>query len=338
MNGRSLAGALSPRIIGTLRASGVAFLLVLLCHHPAAAEACGFVYTVGSNSFQSFDLPAGCSPSGINDGGQIVGSTGNGLPQGFIKDGNTFTTFNVPGANFTELSDINNVGQIVGLHGPGGRAFSTDGTTITSYDYPGAIFTYAFGINDNSQIVGKYRIEIVLGPGPSPGSIVVQDFDHALVIDGPIITSFDVPGARDTAAFGINNAGQIVGTWDEGIPGISHGFLKYRDTLLSFDYPGALSTSATGINDSGVIVGTYSDANNHFHGFIKDGDTFASLDFPDSQFTFANGINNLGQVVGSYSPTPHPPPFLPEPATILLVGCGLLAIWATTGGKSSARN
>jgi hypothetical protein len=184
MKGRSLVGArralTALRIISVLRTTGTALLFVLLCNNAAFAAAC-FVYTPNGNSFESFDSPVGCGGLfdnlGINDRGQIVGG------QGFVKDGTTFTTLNVPGADFTFLHDINNLGQIVGLHGPGGRAFLTDGTTFTSYDYPGATFTYAFGINDKSQIVGKYRVEVVVGPGPN----TVQDLDHALVIDGALI-------------------------------------------------------------------------------------------------------------------------------------------------------
>jgi probable HAF family extracellular repeat protein len=340
MNHRPLVGARkalsAPRIISVLRTTSTALLLVFLWNHTAFAESCGFIYTVSSSSFESidsppFDYPFQCLThfAGINDGGQIVGWTPGVPNHGFVKDGMTFKMLDVPGANFTELIDINNLGQIVGLHGPGGRAFSTDGTTFTSYDYPGALFTYANGINDKGQIVGAYRVEVVVGPNS------VQDFDHALVIDGPIITSFDVPGAYSTAATGINNSGQIVGTYTES-SGKAHGFLKYRDTLVSFDYPGARSTDALGINDSGQIVGTYFDATNGLHGFIKDGDKFTSLDFPDATFTAAYGINNLGQIVGDYEPRPAPPG-VPEPGTIVFLCCGLLAIGLTQGAGILSR-
>jgi uncharacterized membrane protein len=47
---------------------------------------------------------------------------------------------------------------------PDGRAFLKDADTFTSFDYPGALFTYGNGINDDGVMVGQYRQEFVVGP------------------------------------------------------------------------------------------------------------------------------------------------------------------------------
>lgn len=64
-------------------------------------------------------------------------------------------------------------------------------------------------------------------------------------------TTIDVPGARGSDATGLNDAGQIVGSfWDD----LSiHAFLRSSDvTITTFDVPGAYhSTVANAINDVG---------------------------------------------------------------------------------------
>src|ERR1700682_2490795 len=65
-------------------------------------------------------------------------------------------------------------------------------------------------------------------------------------------TFFAVPNATGTFAAGINNAGQVVGTYV--LNGQVHAFLRDSDGSLSyFDVPDAVSTAANGINDSGQI-------------------------------------------------------------------------------------
>src|SRR4051795_5836147 len=68
-------------------------------------------------------------------------------------------------------------------------------------------------------------------------------------------TQIDVPGASFTQAFGINDAGQIVGTFQDSTG--PHGFLDTGGSFTQIDVPGASFTTANGINDAGQIVGTF---------------------------------------------------------------------------------
>jgi uncharacterized membrane protein len=72
---------------------------------------------------------------------------------------------------------------------------------------------------------------------------------------GYTFTSIDYPGATSTSAYGINDAGQIVGSYFSGSTGKS--FLLTSTGFSSFSYPGASQTTAYGINDAGQIVGNY---------------------------------------------------------------------------------
>ncbi len=69
--------------------------------------------------------------------------------------------------------------------------------------------------------------------------------------------------ANSTTAFGINPAGDIVGTYTDAIGG-QHGFLLSRGQFTTIDVPGplvgatgSLPTAARGINPAGDIVGSF---------------------------------------------------------------------------------
>ena len=114
-------------------------------------------------------------------------------------------------------------------------------------------------------------------------------------------TTIDGPSATRTNAFGINTAGQIVGTFIDATTGATHGFLKDGDTFTAIDVPGASSTAARGINSAGQIVGTFVDAAGVTHGFLQAGGTFTTIDVPGTTFLIANGIDPAGQTVGTFA-------------------------------------
>ena len=81
-------------------------------------------------------------------------------------------------------------------------------------------------------------------------------------------TSIDPPGASGTIVSGINNSGNIVGSYADA-EGHAHNFLYAGGTFTSIDdFPGASVTIVWGINNSGTIVGDYQDAQGHLHGFL----------------------------------------------------------------------
>lgn len=126
----------------------------------------------------------------------------------------------------------------------------------------------------------------------------------ALVSVGPAWASsytymtIDFPGSMGTFAFGINDAGQIVGEYVDATG--AHGFLYASGGFSTVDFPGVKFTQAFGINASGQIVGDYTDGSFNNHGFIHDALGFSTVDFPRGTFNQANGINTTGQIVGQY--------------------------------------
>ena len=80
-------------------------------------------------------------------------------------------------------------------------------------------------------------------------------------------TTIDDPGAPNTWAYGINTAGQIVGTF--GNSPEAHGFVTDGATFTTIDVPGAVYTQAFGINATNVVVGGYASSCGTVHGFQK---------------------------------------------------------------------
>jgi hypothetical protein len=155
--------------------------------------------------------------TGINDSGAIVGYYG--WPEdesGFLKVGDTYTSFNYPDAIYTQPYSINNSGQIVG--------FYQDPLTFARHGFLKVGDTYTtIGLADVYAFNGAHGISI------------------------------NYPGADITVATGINDSGDIVG-WYGDASG-HHGFLKVGGTYTSFDYPGDSIMYPYAINNSGDIVG-----------------------------------------------------------------------------------
>ena len=107
------------------------------------------------------------------------------------------------------------------------------------------------------------------------------------------------PGATGTYTGGINNHGEIVGSYTDS-SGVNHGYTLLNGQFTAFNVPGALGTFTGSVNDLGEIVGSYLDAADVLHGFLLNGATYSTIDFPGSYYTALYGINNLGEMVGNY--------------------------------------
>lgn len=235
---------------------------------PGGSEYQGFLRDT-DGAITTFAVPGAFSTFafGINTTGQIVGQAQYGAAPylGFLRDtSGTVTTFQVPGSALTQAHGINASGQIVGFFTAPSEAhgFLYSGGVFTTIDVPGATSTNvaARGINDAGQIVGTFN-DTTLAPLPFPLGSTPRGFLYS----GGVFTTLDAPGASETFAYGINTAGQIVGTFVD--PTGVHGFLNISGVFTTLDVPGANHTDAWGINGRGQIVGWFLDATG-VHGFL----------------------------------------------------------------------
>jgi probable HAF family extracellular repeat protein len=112
-------------------------------------------------------------------------------------------------------------------------------------------------------------------------------------------TTIDVPGGLPgSTAWGINDAGQIVGSFTDSTGG-GHGFVYTDGSFAIIDVPGAFFTTLAGINNAGQFVGRFGDSTGN-HGFVHTDGSFTVIDVPGAGFTVPTGINGSGQIVGYF--------------------------------------
>ena len=108
-----------------------------------------------------------------------------------------------------------------------------------------------------------------------------------------------VPGQPGTEASGINDAGQIVGSFIDA-RGVSHGFTQtLGGSFIVINGPGDFGTFADGINAVGQIVGSFYDARGIMHGFVRaPGGALTTIDVPGARLIEVHGITDAGQIAG----------------------------------------
>jgi uncharacterized membrane protein len=193
--------------------------------------------------------------AGINDLGQVAGTyTDATSGHGFIRQpGGRITTIDLPRLPSASVTDINNRGQLVGqavnaagqlvgfLRDPNGRV------TIIDPPGPAEVSSDVLALNDRGQVVGTWDDR------PEDPPVIDPNTRHGFLWDKGRLTRFDVPGSLATGALGINNAGQITGSYDDAA-GRHHGYVLRRGRYTTIDAPGRTVTDAWGINDRGEIV------------------------------------------------------------------------------------
>ena len=213
-----------------------------------------------------------------------------------------------------------------------GFVCAAGGTSCTSFDAPSAGSspstgsfqgTAGIGIDTAGDVVGIWfdSNNAYHGFFLQAGSTTPIDFDDP--------NETNPPTSRGTFPMGINDNGQIVGTYSTGsydTLSLYHGFLcKLTGTTCTFteiDDPsagiGSVSsyqkegTVPMAINASGVVAGFYVDSSGNRHGFIRSAaGSYASFDAPGATTNTGKGgsftgtipmsIDAAGDVVGSYT-------------------------------------
>jgi hypothetical protein len=208
----------------------------------------------------------------------------------------SFTAFDISGAVSYFVAGINDEGFVAGSW------FAGDGSDVGFIRSPeGRISTPIADPNDNS---GVTILRAINDEG------VIAGFYGANVSSGFLLTEgefrpVDFPGAAATALRGINNFGDLSGTYSVvDLDADEFGFIiPRRSRPISFELPnpGATGIVVGGINDLRQLVGYYTDATSMLVGFLRQpSGQFVSVIVPGAVSTQVFGINDCGIVVGVY--------------------------------------
>jgi probable HAF family extracellular repeat protein len=191
----------------------------------------------------------------------------------------------------------------------GQHGFTFDHGKYTTIDYSPVARTAVassvlFGINDLGQMVGGYCNTSSVCP-----ALAQSAANGGFLYDRGQFRALRYPGAQFTEAYAINNAGQIVGTYDTMNNG-PHSYLYQNGAFTNIDFPQSATTSASAINNKGVVAGFYALSDGSVHGFLryKDG-TFVTVDHPNTGSTGIFGINDDSVIVGIWLPPIGQAPF-----------------------------
>jgi uncharacterized membrane protein len=249
------------------------------------------------------DFPGakGTFAAGINDKGRVVGSYTyerdtpaiRSAEHGFLLDERgRFRRIDVPGAAETRPAAINNRGQIVGEYvdqagTSHGYLQDRDGS-VTTIDPPGAGATVVTDVDDQGRVVGAF----VDAKQTAISAFVREPDGRFTTIAHP------AAGFYGTVPEGINNEGQIAGTYSDANDRV-HGFVLVDGAYTTVDAPDAPgNTQVLDIDDDRRLVGI---SGRISYGYLADRRRrLIEIDAPAVvSDTFPTGINNRGEIVGS---------------------------------------
>jgi len=208
----------------------------------------------------------------------------------------SFTSFDIPGATSYFVAGINDEGLIAGTWD------AADGSAVGFIRSPdGRISTPILNPNDNS---GLTVLRAVNDEGVIAGFYGANVSSGFLLIEGKFQT-VDFPGALATALRGVNNLGDVSGTYSVvDLNADEFGFIiPRRGPPISFKLsdPTGIGIVVGGINDLRQLVGYYTDATSTLVGFLRQpSGQFVSVVVSGAVSTQVIGINDCGIVVGTY--------------------------------------
>jgi probable HAF family extracellular repeat protein len=197
------------------------------------AEPSGFAYLGASKEHTTKALTTLQHPNaeytiatGVNDADAVVGTYYGYHPVwhegAFLWQGGTFTDLPAVEGHTVYPSDVNNVGQVVGTvynyntgvtHG-----FLYDDGAYQFFSHPQSDWISVSGVNDHDHIVGSYFLF-------EWADIYDTCCWRGYLLQGGTFTTINVTNDAQTSVAGINNAGNMAGTfYRPGDGWLAHGF------------------------------------------------------------------------------------------------------------------
>lgn len=211
---------------------------------------------------------------------------------GFLHSGGVLTDLGTLGGENSGAFKINNLGQIAGSSQiqefTNWHAYLYDSGIMTDLGTLGGDDSGAYSLNDSGDVVG----DSYLGNGDR----------HAFLYHAGVMNDLGtLPGGTYSSAWGINNAGQVVGesdvpTLDNSI--IHHAFVYQNGVMTDLSPLSIWTARANDINNNGDVVG-FSDFEDDisFNAALWINGVTTNLDTGTGSIAW--GINDLRDVVGA---------------------------------------
>ena len=248
-----------------LSVKSVSFLLIF-----AAAATANPIYTVA-------DLGGPSTGYAVNSSGIVAGWSQNpsGGQQAFVSTPNGLNTLSSGGSD-SYAYGINNSGTVVGTAYVNGTAHGTiwSGSGVTDLGAD----SYAMAINSSGEVVG--------GNGGAFSAV-----------NGQVQNLANPAGVNWSAAYGINDAGTVVGD-GQLADGSFRGIIwSPSGSMILLGTLGGTNSEATDIN-SGEVVGFAGVSSGYQHAFSMMDALMIDLGTLGGGSSYAYGINAGGEIVG----------------------------------------
>ena len=201
----------------------------------------------------------------------------------------TVTPIGSLGGASGDVSDLNNVSQIVGYSLSAGsirQAYLSEGGSSRSLHPNWATASHAFSIND---------------AGISAGSVTADGVTQAVTFAGTkvnLLGSLGGEGASSVAS-AINNSGQVAGTSALADPGVQRAFRYSSGAMQDLGTLGGNNSEARAINARGDVAGQADvSGSGAYHAFLHSNGRMADLGTLGGSFSTANAVNDSGVVAG----------------------------------------
>lgn len=215
--------------------------------------------------------------TGINDVGQVTGSTSGVFVTGPNNTGFSFIPLNT-NVSGSDATDINASGQVVGNRHSfsATQGYITDashsfvyilGSLNNNFDLP----SHASAVNDSGKVVGSSAVSI-----SGPTHAFIAEMNSNMIDLGTL-------GGKDSHAFDINSAGEVVGWSHTATTGNArHAFVTGPDGVDMVDLNSLVTlpeniflAEAKGINDWGQILANGNDGHAYLLSPVPEPETYA---------------------------------------------------------------
>ncbi len=200
------------------------------------------------------------------------------------------------GNSVSKASALNDAGEAAGVSETPTAAIATmfSGGNALSISTLGSSVSLANAINNSGKIAGWNSYSS--NPNFDPQAFLYSNGNMKNINSPSLFPS-------GTEAYGINNAGEVVGTGYLS-PSDFHAFLYSGGKMKDLGPSGAFQATAYAINTSGQIVGTYALNSGASGTFLYTNGTMTTLPNPaGSRGGFGVAINDSGEIVGTLYPS-----------------------------------